>query len=204
MAHLPGTSRAEETRAHRGEKSKMAFSTKTGGLRLALASVLIAGALGAAVPARAAKLGPYFPIPNGFNLNGVARDALLNIQSSWLKNGLDRLEKARKDAEADKSPEAEAKIKELDKQIEDTKAEIAIASDTTPGESQKVRKDKLLTNVNQWINELDHLATEQMKIAIMSDGGAAMTAEKMNQQYSQFADDLQKAKRDASVENWGK
>ena len=51
---------------------------------------------------------------------------------------------------------------------------------------------------------LEHMATEQMKIAIMSDGGVAMTAEKMNQQYSQFADDLQHAKRDASVENWGK
>lgn len=182
----------------------MAFSFKTGGLRLALATALIAGALGVAAPAQAAKLGPYFPIPNSFNLNGVARDALLNIQSSWLKNGLDRLEKAKKDAEADKTPEGEAKLKDLDKLIEETKAEIAIASDTTPGENQKVRKDKLLTNVNQWINELDHLATEQMKIAIMSDGGAAMTAEKMNQQYSQFADDLQKAKRDASVENWGK
>jgi len=182
----------------------MLFSNRTGGLRLALASALVAGALGIAAPAQAAKLGPYFPIPNGFNLNGIARDALLNIQASWLKNGLDRLEKAKKDAEADKSPDAEAKIKDLDKQIEETKAEIAIASDTTPGEAQKARKDKLLTNVNQWINELDRMATEQMKIAIMSDGGAAMTAEKMNQQYSQFADDLQHAKRDASVENWGK
>jgi hypothetical protein len=182
----------------------MAFSIKTGGLRLALATALVAGALGVAAPAQAAKLGPYFPIPNSFNLNGVARDALLNIQASWLKNGLDRLEKAKKEAEADKSPEGEAKIKDLDKQIEETKAEIAIASDTTPGENQKIRKDKLLVNVNQWINELDHMATEQMKIAIMSDGGAAMTAEKMNQQYSQFADDLQHAKRDASVENWGK
>jgi hypothetical protein len=182
----------------------MRFSTRTAGLRLALSAALIVGALSLAVPAQAAKLGPYFPIPNGFNLNGVARDALLNIQASWLKNGLEKLEKARKEAESDKSPEGEAKIKELDKQIEDTKAEIAIASDTTPGEAQKVRKDKLLTNVNQWINELEHMATEQMKIAIMSDGGVAMTAEKMNQQYSQFADDLQHAKRDASVENWGK
>ena len=182
----------------------MIFSTRTAGLRLALSAALFAGALGVAVPAQAAKLGPYFPIPNGFNLNGIPRDALLNIQSSWLKNGLDRLEKARKEAEADKSPEGEAKIKDLDKLIEDTKAEIAIASDTTPGEAQKARKDKLLTNVNQWINELEKMATEQMKIAIMSDGGVAMTAEKMNQQYSQFADDLQHAKRDASIENWGK
>jgi len=173
-----------------------------------VASALVAGGLGLCAPAQAAKLGPYFPIPNGFNLNGIARDALLNIQASWLRNGLDNLEKAKKEADAafekDKSAAAEAKVKDLDKQIEDTKAEIALASDTTPGEAQKARKDKLLTNVNQWINELDRMATEQMKIAIMSDGGAAMTAEKMNQQYSQFADDLQHAKRDPSIENWGK
>jgi chromosome segregation ATPase len=192
----------------------MRFSSRTAGLRLALSAALIVGALGLAVPSQAAKLGPYFPIPNGFNLNGVPRDALLNIQASWLKNGLDRLEKARKETEdalekakggaQDQVAGLETKLKDIDKQIEDTKAEIAIASDTTPGEAQKARKDKLLTNVNQWINELEHMATEQMKIAIMSDGGVAMTAEKMNQQYSQFADDLQHAKRDASVENWGK
>ncbi len=179
----------------------MLFITKTAGLRSALAAALVAGALGFAAPAQAAKLGPYFPIPNGFNLTGVARDSLLNIQASWLKNGLDNLEKARKEAEA---AHDEAKAKDLDKQIEDTKAEIAIASDTTPGPIQKERKDKLLANVNQWINELDHMATEQMKIAIMSDGGVAMTAEKLNHQYSTFADDLQKAKRDPSIENWGK
>jgi len=171
-------------------------------LRAALAATLVAGAISFAAPAQAAKLGPYFPIPNGFNLNGVARDSLLSIQSSWLKNGLDNLEKARKEAEA---AGAEAKVKELDKLIEDAKAEIAIATDTSPDHAvQKERKDKLLANVNQWINELDRMATEQMKIAIMSDGGAAMTAEKLNHQYSTFADDLQKAKRDASIENWGK
>lgn len=192
----------------------MFFKIKTAGVRSALAACLLVGALGVAAPADAAKLGPYFPIPNGFNLNGIARDALLNIQASWLKNGLDNLEKAKKEADAalekakggaaDQVAAAEAKVKDLDKQIEDARAEIAVAADTTPGEAQKARKDKLLTNVNQWINELDRLATEQMKIAIMSDGGVAMTAEKLNHQYSTFADDLQKAKRDASVENWGK
>ncbi|WP_363350046.1 hypothetical protein [Methylocystis echinoides] len=179
----------------------MFFVTKTVGLRSALAAALVAGALGLAAPAQAAKLGPYFPIPNGFNLTGVARDSLLSIQSSWLKNGLDNLEKAKKEAEA---AHDDAKVADLDKQIEDAKAEIALAGDTTPGPIQKERKDKLLTHVNQWINELDRMATEQMKIAIMSDGGVAMTAEKLNHQYSTFADDLQKAKRDQSVENWGK
>jgi hypothetical protein len=182
-------------------------------IRAALAAAVIAASL--AAPAQAAKLGPYFPLPNGFNLNGIARDSLLAIQASWLKNGLDNLEKAKKEAEAalenakggaqDQIAAQEAKIKELDKLIEDAKAEIAIATDTSAShEIQKQRKDKLLLNANQWINELERLATEQMKIAIMSDGGVAMTAEKMNHQYSQFADDLQHAKNDASVENWGR
>jgi hypothetical protein len=192
----------------------MSFINKTAGRRVALAVAMVVGALAAGVPAQAAKLGPYFPIPNGFNLTGVAKESLLAIQANWLKNGLDNLEKAKKEADAalekakggaaDQVAGLEGKIKDLDKLIEDTKAEIAIASDTTPGAIQKDRKDKLLTNVNQWINELDRMATEQMKIAIMSDGGVAMTAEKLNHQYSSFADDLQKAKRDVSVENWGK
>ncbi|WP_457798857.1 hypothetical protein [Methylocystis sp. S23] len=184
-------------------------------LRAALAASLVAGAIGLAAPAGAAKLGPYFPIPNGFNLNGIARDSLLAIQSSWLRNGLDNLEKAKKEADAalesakagapDQAAAAEAKVKDLDRLIEDAKAEIALATDASPDHAvQKARKDKLLGNVNQWINELERMATEQMKIAIMSDGGVAMTAEKLNHQYSTFADDLQKAKRDASVENWGK
>ena len=185
-----------------------------------LRAAFVTAALGLAAPAQAAKLGPYFPIPNGFNLNGIARDALLAIQSSWLQNGLDNLNKAKKEAEAalekakggvqeggaqDQVAALEAKVAELDKSIEDAKAEIAIAADTSAShEIQKERKNKLLLNLNQWINELNRLATEQMKIAIMSDGAVAMTAEKMNHQYSQFADDLEHAKHDASMENWGK
>lgn len=191
------------------------LKTPASPLTCALAFALLAGALGFAAPAQAAKIGPYFPIPNGFNLTGIPRDALLNIQANWLKNGLDNLEKAKKEAEAslekakggaqDQTAALEVKIQDLDKQIEETKAEIAVASDTTPGhDAQKPRKDKLLLNLNQWINELNRLATEQMKIAIMSDGAVAMTAEKMNHQYSQFADDLEQAKRDPSIENWGK
>lgn len=178
--------------------------------RAALAGLCVAGALVFAAPAGAAKLGPYFPIPNGFNLNGIPRDALLAIQSTWLKNGLDNLEKAKKEADAAlekaKGDAAlEAKSKELDALIADTRAEIAVATDGTASqEIQKDRKDKLISNVNQWINELERMATQQMKIAIMSDGGVAMTAEKLNHMYSQSADDLQAAKRDASVENWGK
>jgi chromosome segregation ATPase len=184
-------------------------------LRARLAAAFLLGAVALAAPAQAAKLGPYFPIPNGFNLNGIAKDALLSIQASWLQNGLDNLEKARKQtAEAlekakagaqDQVAALEKKLEELDKLIADAKAEIALANDTTASnELQHDRKDKLLANVNQWINELEKMATQQMKIAIMSDGAEAMTAQKLNYQYSQFADDLQKAKRDPSVENWGK
>ncbi len=182
-------------------------------LRRALAAALIAAGL--AAPAQAAKLGPYFPLPNGFNLTGIARDSLLNIQASWLKNGLDNLEKAKKETEAalekaksgaqDQAAALEEKTKDLDKKIEETKAELAVATDSSPDHAvQKERKDKLMLNINQWINELERLATQQMKIAIMSDGGVAMTAEKLNHQYSTSADELQRAKRDASVENWGK
>ncbi len=188
---------------------------KSGGARVSLAAALVVGASLLGAPAHAAKLGPYFPIPHGFNLNGVARDALLSIQSTWLQNGLDNLSKARTETEAaldkakgnaaDQAVALEAKITELDKQIEDTKAEIAVASNTTAShEVQRERKDGLLRNLNQWINELNRLATEQMKIAIMSDGAVAMTAEKLNHQYSQYADDLEQAKRDPSIENWGK
>jgi hypothetical protein len=186
--------------------------TKTAGLRVALAAALVAGAFGLA-PAQAAKLGPYFPIPNGFNLNGIPRDALLTIQSNWLNRGLDNLNKAKKEADEalekgkggapDQVAALEAKVKELDKAIEDTKAEIALATDTSAShEIQKERKAKLLLNLNQWINELNRLATEQMKIAIMSDGAVALTAEKMNHQYSQYADDLEQAKRDPSIDDW--
>jgi hypothetical protein len=69
---------------------------------------------------------------------------------------------------------------------------------------QGPRKDKLLLNLNQWINELNHLATEQMKIAIMKDGNEALAAQNRNFQLSEQADNLEKAKRDPSIENWGK
>ncbi|MCC3245494.1 hypothetical protein LG047_09200 [Methylocystis sp. WRRC1] len=189
---------------------------KMAGVRATLAALALCGAIGfSAAPAQAAKLGPYFPIPNGFNLTGIARDALLNIQTSWLQNGLDNLEKAKKEtAEAlekakdgaqDQVAALEEKLKGLDKMIEDTKAELEIAKDTNPSrEVQAERKSKLLLNLNQWINELNHLATEQMKIAILKDGVEAMAAQNRNYQLSEQADNLEKAKRDPSIENWGK
>jgi hypothetical protein len=190
------------------------FATKmTARLRATLAVVALSGALGLCAPAQAAKLGPYFPMPNGFSLTGIARDSLLSIQASWLNNGLDNLNKAKKDAEAalekakadapDQVGAQEEKVKALDKLIDETKAEIALSTNTdASNEVQKERKSKLLLNLNQWINELNHMATEQMKIAIMKDGAEAMAAQNRNYQLSEQADNLEKAKRDPSIEDW--
>jgi len=194
----------------------MVFKKTTVGLRAIVAAAAMSGALGLfAGEAQAAKLGPLFPIPNGFSITGIARDSLLAIEAVWLQDGVDNINKARKETEAalekakagaqDQVAALEEKMKSLDKMLEETKAELELAKNTDPARPvQKERKDKLLLNVNQWINEFERLATEQMKIAIMSDGAVALSAQQQNHQYSQFADDLQRAKIDYSMEIWGK
>ena len=184
--------------------------------RALLAAVAIAGGLSQIMtPAKAAPLGEYFPAPNGFNLNGVAKDALLSAEATWLQDGLDNLAKAKNETEAalekakggaqDQASALEDKLKKIDKLIEETKEELALAKNTDSDRTvQGPRKDKLLANLNQWINELNHLATEQMKIAIMKDGNEALAAQNRNYQLSEQADNLEKAKRDPSIENWGK
>jgi hypothetical protein len=185
------------------------------GRALLFATLLCGTTVFAGSSARAAAIGPYFPLPNGFNLTGVAKDALLNIQSTWLQNGLDNLAKARKEADAnlekakssaqDQVAAIEEKIKTIDKTIADTKAELTLATNADPQhEIQIERKNKLMLNLNQWINELNRLATEQMKIAILKDGNEAMAAQNRNYQLSEQADNLEKAKQDPSIENWGK
>lgn len=193
------------------------FASKTAARgRALLAAVAIAGGLSLFLtPAQAAPLGEYFPVPNGFNLNGIAKDALLSTEATWLQDGLDNLAKARKETEAalekakggaqDQAAALEDKLKKIDKLIEDAKEELALAKNTDSDRTvQGPRKDKLLANLNQWINELNHLATEQMKIAIMKDGNEALAAQNRNYQLSEQADNLEKAKRDPSIENWGK
>ena len=87
----------------------------------------------------------------------------------------------------------------------DTKAELALATNADPQHDIQIeRKNKLMLNLNQWINELNRLATEQMKIAILKDGNEAMAAQNRNYQLSEQADNLEKAKQDPSIENWGK
>ena len=178
---------------------------------LALAAALLLGA----IPAQAAKLGPYFPLPKSFPLSGPGKTALLKIQADWLQNGLENLQKAQKEttaalekAKADNAkPEdvakLEEKLKTLDTDIKATEEEIAIENnDTGTKEEQAERKRLFMLNVNQWINELGRQATEQLKIAIMKDGMEAQVAENQHARLSEQADAIERAKNDTTVVNW--
>lgn len=189
------------------------------GVRSALIAATICGALsfGAATQtAYAAKLGPYFPLPNSFNIVGAPKEGLLKLQSNWLENGLDNLKKARaktadeleKAQAASAKPEQtaalEEKIKGLDADIDATTKELELANDTTPGkETQGERKRLFLLNVNQWLNELGRLATQQLKIAILKDGMEAQVAQSQHLAITETADKLEKALHDQTVEIWG-
>jgi hypothetical protein len=168
------------------------------------------------VSAGAATVGPYFPVPNTFNMStGSPRDALLKIEENWLENGIGNLKKARTETEAalEKAKAASAKpeeisaleekIKKLDADIETTSKELELANDTSASqEVQTERKRQFLLAVNSWINELNHLATEQMKIAILKDGMEAQVAQNRNYTLSEQADALERAKHDITVEQW--
>ncbi len=178
---------------------------------LALAAALFLGA----IPAQAAKLGPYIPLPKSFPLSGPGKTALLKIQADWLQNGLENLQKAEKEttaalekAKADNAkPEdvakLEEKLKTLDADIKATEEEIGIENnDTGTKEEQAERKRLFMLNVNQWINELGRLATEQLKIAILKDGMEAQVAENQHARLSEQADAIERAKNDTTVVNW--
>ncbi len=178
---------------------------------LALAASLFLGA----IPAQAAKLGPYFPLPKSFPLSGPGKTALLKIQADWLQNGLENLRKAQTETTAalekakaeNGKPEdvakLEEKLKTLDTDIKATEEEIAIENnDTGPKEEQAERKRLFMLNVNQWINELGRLATEQLKIAILKDGMEAQVAENQHARLSELADAIERAKNDTTVVNW--
>jgi hypothetical protein len=184
-------------------------------IRLSLCAAIV-GLMSVAIspaPTRAAELGPNFPLPNYFPISGSVRDSLLQIQKTWLTDGLAKVKKARDEAAAavekakaagGTDAAAEEKLKALDKQVEDVTKELAIASDdSAEREVQTERKRLFMLNINKWINALNKAATEQMKIAILKDGAEAMTGERMAAHYSQQADDLEKNKRDPSIENWG-
>jgi hypothetical protein len=192
----------------------MSFRHKMARVRGTLALIGLLACATLAVPAEAAQLGKYFPLPNSLSLSGVPRDALLKIQSNWLQNGLDNLKKARAEAEAalekaksgaaDQVAAVEENVKKLDGMIAEAQEELALSDNNDSShEIQRERKRKLMLNLNQWINELNRLATEQMKIAILKDGAEAMVAQNRNYQLSEQADNLEKSKRDPSIENWG-
>ncbi len=176
--------------------------------KAALLGALLAGLLGAA--AQATEVGPYFPAPASFNLSGSPKDALLKTQASWLESGLENMKKAKSEAEAAlekaKAEEAKAleeKIKKLDADIDRVTKEIEIAKDTSASqEVQTERKRLFLLSINSWINELNRLATEQMKIAILKDGAEAQAAQARNYQLSEQADALERAKHDDTIEQW--
>jgi hypothetical protein len=178
---------------------------------LALAAALLLGA----IPAQAAKLGPYFPLPKSFPLSGPGKTALLKIQADWLQNGLENLRKAQTETTAalekakaeNGKPEdvakLEEKLKTLDADIKATEEEIAIENnDTGTKEEEAERKRLFMLNVNQWINELGRLATEQLKIAILKDGMEAQVAENQHARLSEQADAIERAKNDTTVVNW--
>jgi hypothetical protein len=183
---------------------------------LSLSAILLLGAF-AAAPAQAAKLGPYFPLPNNFPLGGNSgRDDLLKIQAKWLENGLENLEKAKKETAAalekakaeNAKPEQisalEQKQASLDSDIEATKKEIALEDDDmAPKEQQADRKRQFLLNVNQWIQEIGRQATQALKDSILKDGAEAEIAQNRHDQLENLADRLEHAKRDQSIENWG-
>jgi hypothetical protein len=183
---------------------------------LSLSAAVLLGAF-AGAPAQAAKLGPYFPLPNNFPLGASSgRDDLLKIEIHWLQTGLENLEKAKKEtgaaldkAKADNAkPEQIAALEQkqasLDSDIDATKKEIAVQSDDlAPKEQQADRKRQFLLNVNQWIQEIGRQATQALKDSILKDGAEAEIAQNRHDQLENLADRLEHAKRDQTVENWG-
>jgi hypothetical protein len=162
------------------------------------------------------KIGPNFPLPENTAVSGTPRDSLLKQAEDWLETGFKNLEKARKvTAEAlDKAKAADAKpqdiaaldekLKKLDADIASTKEDLELVSDDNDlsKERQRERKRVLILIVDQWINEIGRLATQQLKAAVLGDGLQAEIAQNRHIQLSEQADALERAKHDASIENW--
>lgn len=172
------------------------------GFAAAVSALLAAGA------ARAVEVGPYFPLPNYFDVKG--KDELLGQQISWLKDGIAAVEKARGEiqaqaAKADSDPALQDKLKELDKlSATAVKERDILTSDEVGREAEIDRKNVVIANINRWINALARKATEQLKIAILKDGLERDAAERRHLQLSGQAEDLERAKHQSSVEAWGR
>lgn len=171
---------------------------KTASLLSALALALLCAA-----PASAAKLGPYFPLPESFDVApGAGKESLLKLDVEWLETGLKNLEKARQET----NPAEEEKLKSLDAEIASTREELALAKndDDLSKETQIERKRKLLLNVNQWIREIGRQATQQLKISVLKDGAEAETAQNQHIRLSELADRIESAKHEDFFANWAR
>lgn len=164
----------------------------------------------AAPPARAADVGPYFPLPQFFDTKGDSvKDSLLAQELDWLKSGIARLDKARQETReaADKNKNDAAlaeKLKTLDEQYaEAVKERDTLMKDDLSKEAQLEQKRVFMLNLNKWINAVGKKATEALKIAILKDGLERDEAEHRHIYLSQQADDLEKAKHHQSIETWG-
>jgi hypothetical protein len=173
----------------------------------ALGLAAVCAPLLSATPSPAVELSPFFPLPNYFE---KTKNDLLEQQTSWLKDGVKAIEKARAETQAqlDKTPDdaaLTAKLADLDKQKAAADKELAVLESPEAGkEADIARKDVVVMNVNRWINALSRQATEQLKIAILKDGLERDGAERRHIQLNGQADELERAKHTSSFEAWGR
>lgn len=177
-------------------------------LRVAVASAALVCA--ANLPARAVEIGPYFPLPNSFDVKGSAKDSMLDQQISWLKDGVAALEKAKQETQEQlqkNSSDAalQEKLKGLEAQYAaEVKERDILTSDEIGKDIELQRKSVVVNNINRWLNALGRKATEQLKIAILKDGAERDMAERRHIQLTMQADELEKLKHDSTFEVWGR
>ncbi|MBY6241860.1 hypothetical protein [Methylosinus sp. Sm6] len=173
----------------------------------ALGLVAVCAPLLVATPTPAVEISPFFPLPNYFE---KTKTDLLEQQTSWLADGVKAIDKARAETQEklDKTPgdaALTARLAELDKQKAAAVRELDILkSDAAGKEADALRKDIVVANINRWINALSRQATEQLKIAILSDGLQRDVAERRHIQLNGQADELERAKHTSSFEGWGR
>lgn len=175
-------------------------------LRAAVASATLVCA--ANLPARAADVGPYFPLPNYFDTKN--KDEILEQATSWLKDGIAALEKARRETQEqlDKNSSDAAlqeKLKAIDAQLSSAvKERDILTSDAVGREAELERKEITVTIINKWINAVGRKATEAMKTAILKDGLERDAAERRHIQLAGQADELEKVKHHSSFQAWAR
>jgi hypothetical protein len=184
----------------------MPSNIKKGGFAAAAICVLLA--IGVGSPARAADVGPYFPLPNYFDTKN--KDEILEQVTTWIKDGISALEKAKRETQEqlDKNGSDAAlqeKLKSIDAQIESAvKERDILTSDAIGKEAELQRKNVTTVIINKWINAVSRKATEALKIAILKDGLERDAAERRHIQLSGQADELERVKHHSTYEAWGR